>query len=207
MPVHGRKYRPNIALPSKGFPSPRRGIHQLLLGSLPELPSLRYRYYSEHPCMHLSGSACRETAKHVRPWSAQLPRRTDDDFHSSSPPSKMCLFHGLGPWASRLFARFWTAGAESRQCFQALPEFPAQHPGVGVAFASASDIVNSFAAFIKGLPYLATCVLSLASLPAMPADLTTPVQQRIAIKGPNSECTDTASTRRLRPPLSSPLTR
>ncbi|ORY68372.1 Metallo-dependent phosphatase-like protein [Pseudomassariella vexata] len=39
---------------------------------------------------------------------------------------------------------------------------------------------------VVGLPVLAACVMAAASYPAIPADLTTPVQQRIAIKGPNS---------------------
>ncbi|KAF4631720.1 hypothetical protein G7Y89_g6407 [Cudoniella acicularis] len=37
----------------------------------------------------------------------------------------------------------------------------------------------------SGLPVLAACVLAGASYPAIPTDLTTPVQQRIAINGPN----------------------
>lgn len=48
--------------------------------------------------------------------------------------------------------------------------------------------MNFFAA-VKGLPLLAACVAGLgASYPSKPADLTTPVQQRIAINGPNGEC-------------------
>ncbi|KAH8814817.1 Metallo-dependent phosphatase-like protein [Xylogone sp. PMI_703] len=39
---------------------------------------------------------------------------------------------------------------------------------------------------IKGLPILATCVLAAASYPPIPKDLTTPVQQRIAVNGPNA---------------------
>jgi hypothetical protein len=39
--------------------------------------------------------------------------------------------------------------------------------------------------FVKGLPFLAACVAASASYPPIPADLTTPVQQRIAINGPN----------------------
>ncbi len=42
-------------------------------------------------------------------------------------------------------------------------------------------------ASIRGLPVLAACVFAAASYPAKPVDLTTPVQQRIAIKGPNGE--------------------
>ena len=37
----------------------------------------------------------------------------------------------------------------------------------------------------KVLPVLAACVMAGASYPTKPADLTTPVQQRIAINGPN----------------------
>ncbi len=36
-----------------------------------------------------------------------------------------------------------------------------------------------------GLPALAACVLAAASYPAKPADLTTPVQQRLAVNGQN----------------------
>jgi hypothetical protein len=42
-------------------------------------------------------------------------------------------------------------------------------------------------AIAKGLPVLAACVIASASYPPIPADLTTPVQQRIAINGPNCE--------------------
>jgi hypothetical protein len=40
---------------------------------------------------------------------------------------------------------------------------------------------------VEGLPFLAACVMAAASYPPIPADLTTPVQQRIAINGPNGE--------------------
>ena len=40
---------------------------------------------------------------------------------------------------------------------------------------------------IERLPLLAAVVLAGASYPAIPADLTTPVQQRIAINGANGE--------------------
>lgn len=41
---------------------------------------------------------------------------------------------------------------------------------------------------LKGLPFLAACVLAGgASYPPKPADLSTPVQQRLAINGPNGE--------------------
>ncbi|KAK8052557.1 acid phosphatase [Apiospora rasikravindrae] len=44
----------------------------------------------------------------------------------------------------------------------------------------------SLLSLAKGLPLLASCAFALAVLPAMPDDLTTPVQQRIAIKDPNA---------------------
>ncbi len=37
---------------------------------------------------------------------------------------------------------------------------------------------------VKGLPVLAVAVAASASYPAIPSDLTTPVQQRLAINGP-----------------------
>ncbi|GAD97726.1 hypothetical protein NECHADRAFT_87328 [Paecilomyces variotii No. 5] len=40
--------------------------------------------------------------------------------------------------------------------------------------------------FVKALPLLAACVRAGASYPAIPSDLSTPVQQRIAVNGPNS---------------------
>lgn len=40
---------------------------------------------------------------------------------------------------------------------------------------------------VRALPLLAACVMAAASYPPIPADLTTPVQQRIAINGPNGE--------------------
>ena len=45
-------------------------------------------------------------------------------------------------------------------------------------------------AIAKGLPLLATCVLAAASYPPKPVDLTTPVQQRLAVKGQNGESAD-----------------
>lgn len=39
---------------------------------------------------------------------------------------------------------------------------------------------------VKVLPVLVAGVFAAASYPAIPADLTTPVQQRIAVNGPNS---------------------
>ena len=39
---------------------------------------------------------------------------------------------------------------------------------------------------IKGLQLLAVCAAGAAVYPAVPADLTTPVQQRLAINGPDS---------------------
>ncbi|RFU25208.1 hypothetical protein B7463_g11131, partial [Scytalidium lignicola] len=44
----------------------------------------------------------------------------------------------------------------------------------------------SLFALVKALPALATCVIAAASYPAIPPDKTTPVQQRIAINGPNA---------------------
>ncbi|KAL2870566.1 purple acid phosphatase family protein [Aspergillus lucknowensis] len=41
-------------------------------------------------------------------------------------------------------------------------------------------------ALLKAAPLLAACVLAKANLPAIPDDLTTPFQQRLAIYGPNS---------------------
>lgn len=40
---------------------------------------------------------------------------------------------------------------------------------------------------LKYLPILAASAWATASFPAKPADLTTPVQQRIAVNGPTSE--------------------
>jgi hypothetical protein len=48
-------------------------------------------------------------------------------------------------------------------------------------------MMSSFFNLVKGLPVLAACVMAGASYPPKPADLTTPVQQRIAINGPNGE--------------------
>lgn len=39
---------------------------------------------------------------------------------------------------------------------------------------------------IKGFQLLAVCVAGAAVYPVMPIDLTTPVQQRLAINGPDS---------------------
>ncbi|KAF2642671.1 Metallo-dependent phosphatase [Massarina eburnea CBS 473.64] len=39
---------------------------------------------------------------------------------------------------------------------------------------------------VKALPLLAVCVFAAASYPAIPRDRTTPVQQRLAVKGPNA---------------------
>lgn len=47
--------------------------------------------------------------------------------------------------------------------------------------------MDAFFARAKALPVLAACVMAGASYPPKPADLTTPVQQRIAINGPNCE--------------------
>jgi hypothetical protein len=48
-------------------------------------------------------------------------------------------------------------------------------------------MMNSLFTLAKGLPFLAACVKAGASYPPKPADLTTPVQQRISINGPNGE--------------------
>jgi hypothetical protein len=48
-------------------------------------------------------------------------------------------------------------------------------------------MMSSLFTLAKGLPVLAACVMAGASYPPKPADLTTPVQQRIAINGPNGE--------------------
>jgi hypothetical protein len=47
---------------------------------------------------------------------------------------------------------------------------------------------------VTGLPLLAACVIAAASYPPIPADLATPVQQRIAINGPNGEFVPRALT-------------
>lgn len=44
----------------------------------------------------------------------------------------------------------------------------------------------SLSSFVQLLPILASGVMGSARLPDKPADLSTPVQQRIAINGPNS---------------------
>ncbi len=47
--------------------------------------------------------------------------------------------------------------------------------------------MDAFSRRVKWLPVLAACVMAKASYPPIPADLTTPVQQRIAINGPGGE--------------------
>ena len=44
--------------------------------------------------------------------------------------------------------------------------------------------MDTILAFVKGLPLLAVAVAASASYPAIPSDLTTPVQQRLAIQNP-----------------------
>jgi hypothetical protein len=44
--------------------------------------------------------------------------------------------------------------------------------------------MDSVLTIIKGLPLLAVAVAAGANYPPIPADLTTPVQQRLAINGP-----------------------
>lgn len=51
--------------------------------------------------------------------------------------------------------------------------------------SSSIYVMEAFSTFVKGLPVLVACVMASASYPPIPADLTTPVQQRIAINGPN----------------------
>ena len=48
-------------------------------------------------------------------------------------------------------------------------------------------IMNKFLGLAKGIPLLAAGVIAAATYPAIPVDLTTPVQQRIAVNGPNGE--------------------
>ena len=55
--------------------------------------------------------------------------------------------------------------------------------------------MNTLFTLAKGLPFLAACVNAGASYPPKPADLTTPVQQRIAINGPNGEFASQLSPR------------
>jgi len=47
---------------------------------------------------------------------------------------------------------------------------------------------------LKALPAVAASVYAAASYPPKPADLTTPVQQRLAIFGPSGSCQNLAST-------------
>ena len=44
--------------------------------------------------------------------------------------------------------------------------------------------MDALLTIVKGLPLLAVAVAAAASYPAIPSDLTTPVQQRLAINGP-----------------------
>ena len=44
--------------------------------------------------------------------------------------------------------------------------------------------MDTILALVKGLPLLAVAVAASASYPAIPSDLTTPVQQRLAIQNP-----------------------
>ena len=46
-------------------------------------------------------------------------------------------------------------------------------------------MMDKFLGMAKSVPLLAVGVLAAASYPAIPVDLTTPVQQRIAVNGPN----------------------
>ncbi len=49
---------------------------------------------------------------------------------------------------------------------------------------STDIIMDTLLTVVKGLPVLAVAVAASASYPAIPSDLTTPVQQRLAINGP-----------------------
>lgn len=51
------------------------------------------------------------------------------------------------------------------------------------------EVMEAVYTLMKGLPVLAACVMASADYPAIPADLTTPVQQRIAINGANGKLT------------------
>lgn len=55
-------------------------------------------------------------------------------------------------------------------------------------FAQDLALIKMVSAFTsaKALPVLAAGAFAAASYPPIPADLTTPVQQRIAVNGPNS---------------------
>ena len=55
--------------------------------------------------------------------------------------------------------------------------------------------MDSLFTLIKGLPLLAACAMAGADYPPIPADLTTPVQQRLAINGPDGEFVPQAVTR------------
>lgn len=44
-----------------------------------------------------------------------------------------------------------------------------------------------FATFVKALPLVAASALAGVTYPPIPEDLTTPVQQRLAVYGPNGE--------------------
>jgi hypothetical protein len=47
--------------------------------------------------------------------------------------------------------------------------------------------MSALTAFVKTLPLLVAGISASATYPTIPADLTTPVQQRIAVNGVNSE--------------------
>ena len=46
-------------------------------------------------------------------------------------------------------------------------------------------VAHTYTTLIKAVPFLAAGLVAGANYPAIPTDLTTPVQQRLAIKGPN----------------------
>lgn len=56
---------------------------------------------------------------------------------------------------------------------------------LGVAAKSNTCIMYSLSSILKGLPLLAVMVTASADYPTIPSDLTTPVQQRLAISGMN----------------------
>ncbi len=53
-----------------------------------------------------------------------------------------------------------------------------------------AGIMDTLFTVLKGLPLFAACASAAASYPPIPADLTTPTQQRLAFNGPSGECVD-----------------
>lgn len=58
-------------------------------------------------------------------------------------------------------------------------------------------IMYSLYSIVKGLPLLAAVVTALATYPAIPSDLTTPTQQRLAISGLNCMLTTSSQATRV----------